>query len=154
MGPEPSPASSSSPRGERLSATPPPPEYAWDWFARQRLLWREVRQRLSDGAGAAAARYSAAETKGEVLTLLKADYGRDEQVCREVRAAVARLAFLGRTHVPFEQLGVPHPPRGLRWWWTALTGERLAMTPPRSEAGQSRGPVQLSLDEIQQGLGG
>jgi hypothetical protein len=31
--------------------TPPaPPAYAWDWLARQRLPWREVRRRLIGGA--------------------------------------------------------------------------------------------------------
>ena len=36
-----------------MAASPPerdgtaPPAYAWDWFGRQRLLWREVRDRLS-----------------------------------------------------------------------------------------------------------
>lgn len=27
----------------------PPPAYAWDWLARQRLLWREIRDRLPHG---------------------------------------------------------------------------------------------------------
>jgi hypothetical protein len=28
----------------------PPPAYAWDWFARQRLLWQEARRRLTAAA--------------------------------------------------------------------------------------------------------
>lgn len=30
----------------RTVSLTPPPAYAWDWLARQRLLWREIRDRL------------------------------------------------------------------------------------------------------------
>ncbi len=102
-----------------------PPAYAWDWFARQRLLWREVRSRLAAGGGPSAARYATLEERGEVITLVRSDYPNDEQVRRTVQAVVTDLAFLGRTDRPFAALGVRTAPRGMRWWWTALTGEQL-----------------------------
>lgn len=33
----------------RTASVTPPPAYAWDWLARQRLLWREIRDRLPHG---------------------------------------------------------------------------------------------------------
>lgn len=132
-----------------MDAAPAPPGYAWDWFARQRLLWREVRRRLMAGEHPTAARYRAAETKGEVLTLLRDDYVWNDRVRQTVFAVVAELGFLGRTDVQFERLGIRNAPRGMRWWWTGLTGERVAAPPlPPPSSGQ------LTLDEIHEGLGG
>lgn len=126
-----------------------PPAYAWNWFARQRLLWREARKRLATGPHDSAPRYRATETKGDVLALLKADYPRDETVRTVVAAVIAELAFLGRTNVPFAALGVRNPPRGMRWWWTALTGEAIdAAKPAPAPTGQ------LTLDDVHEGLGG
>lgn len=130
-----------------------PPAYAWDWFARQRLLWREVRLRLSRASSPVAVRYAAVDTRADVIPMLRADYPRDELVRRTVDEVVRELAFLGRTDTRFASLGIAAPPRGLRWWWTALTGEELdgepsaARTPPAE-------PAQLSLDEVNEGYGG
>ena len=107
-----------------------PPAYAWDWFARQRLLWREARSRLGVPGSPAAARYAGLEERGEVVTLLRADYPRDEVVRRTVDAVVSDVAFLGRTDRRFAELGARTAPRGMRWWWTALTGEQLDRPTP------------------------
>jgi hypothetical protein len=100
-----------------------PPAYAWDWFARQRLPWREVRSRLASSGSPTAARYATVETKSDVMALLRADHPRDPEVRRTVDAVVAEVVFLGRTDRTFAELGLRSAPRGMRWWWTALTGE-------------------------------
>ncbi|MFA9429065.1 hypothetical protein [Egicoccus sp. AB-alg2] len=130
-----------------------PPAYAWDWFTRQRLLWREVRSRLANGEDPAAARrYSAVETRTDVVPMLRADYPRDDTVRGVVHEVVAELAFLGRTDVRFEELGLRNSPRGLRWWWFALTGEEPdAPHAPASEPPPE--PRQLALDEVLRGYG-
>jgi hypothetical protein len=102
-----------------------PPAYAWDWFARQRLPWREVRSRLAASRSPVAARYTAVETRNEVMALLRADLPRDPDVRRVVDEVVAEVVFLGRTDRRFAELGLHSAPRGMRWWWTALTGEDL-----------------------------
>lgn len=137
-------------RGMDVSSRPP--AYAWDWFARQRLLWREVRKRLAVGPQPTAGRYRAADTKSDVVALIRADYPRDDRVREAVARAVSEIAFLGRIDAPFAQLGVRAPPRGMRWWWTALTGEDLDAV----EAAEPAPPpaTQLSLDEVHEGLGG
>ncbi len=132
-----------------MDAASAPPGYAWDWFARQRMLWREVRRRVASGDHPTAGRYRAAETKAEVLALLRDDYLWNDGVRQTVVEVVAQLGFLGRTDVPFDRLGLRTAPRGMRWWWTALTGERVTsirQPPPSSD--------QLTLDEIHEGLGG
>ncbi len=132
-----------------MDAAPVPPGYAWDWFARQRMLWREVRRRLMAGDQRTADRYRAAEAKADVLALLRDDYIWNDRVRQTVVAVVSELGFLGRTDVPFERLGLRTAPRGMLWWWTALTGERVtASRRPAPSADQ------LTLDEIQEGLGG
>ena len=136
-----------------------PPAYAWDWFARQRLLWRTVRSRLATASTPIAVRYAAVETRADVVPMLRADYHRDDEVRATVDAVVAEVAFLGRTDVPFAQLGLRNPPRGLRWWWTALTGEDVdapsAGSGPGSAAGRPQTPAaQLTLDEVHEGYGG
>lgn len=133
-----------------------PPAYAWDWFARQRLLWREARSRLTSVAAPAASRYHAVETRAEVLALLRADYARDPIVRDIIHEVVAEVTFLGRTSGRFADLGVPNAPRGMRWWWSVLTGE----SPDQPPVGAARlprpieEPAQLTLDEVQQGWGG
>lgn len=102
-----------------------PPAYAWDWLARQRLPWREVRARLASSGSPVAARYGSVETRHDVMALLRADHPRDPEVRRTVDAVVAEVVFLGRTDRAFAQLGLRSAPRGMRWWWTALTGEDL-----------------------------
>ena len=127
-----------------------PPAYAWDWFSRQRLLWRESRSRLAHAASPVAGRYRAATSKSEAVPLLREDYLADPTVRDVVQRVVADLAFLGRTDVPFAQLGVRNPPRGMRWWWTALTGEPVGNERPEPP----RMPAQLSLDDVHEGYGG
>jgi hypothetical protein len=128
-----------------------PPAYAWDWFARQRLLWREVRSRLAATADhAASVRYSAVETRTDVVPMLRADYPRDPHVRAVVDQVVAEFAFLGRTGGRFEDLGLRNAPRGLRWWWSALTGEEPEVQPAGAAASE---PLQLDLDEILGGYG-
>lgn len=111
-----------------------PPAYAWDWFARQRLLWRDARRRLAASATPAAMRYAAVDTRADVMALLRADYGRDAVVRAAIDASVTELVFLGRIDVPFARLGLRNAPRGQRWWWTALTGEELDRPTPRGRA--------------------
>ncbi len=124
-----------------------PPAYAWDWFARQKLLWREARSRLANGGGPMAGRYAAVEDRRDVLPLLRADYPSDPDVRRAVDETVAEVAFLGRVDARFAELGVRTAPRGMRWWWTALTGEPLdgpqaARQPPADV------PEQLVLGDL------
>jgi hypothetical protein len=132
-----------------------PPAYAWDWFARQRLLWREARSRLAAAAAPVAHRYAPLEAKSEVLTTLRADYARDDVVREVVHAVVADVTFLGRTDVPFATLGASNAPRGMRWWWTALTGEELDRPAARSGAvaPPAAATVQLSLEDVHEGYG-
>lgn len=86
--------------------------------------------------------------------MLRADYPRDERVRATVDSVVAELVFLGRTDRTWAQLGASNAPRGMRWWWTALTGEAPAAPtgPPRRRPGPD--PDQLSLDEVLGGYGG
>ncbi|MEX1178143.1 MAG: hypothetical protein WEB09_06750 [Nitriliruptor sp.] len=131
-----------------------PPAYAWDWFARQRLLWREARSRLSATAAPAATRYHAVETRPEVMALLRADYGRDPIVRDVVHRVVTEVVFLGRTGTSFQELGLHNPPRGLTWWWSALTGEEPPSADPVDTTVTPEPPSQLQLDDVQQGWGG
>ncbi len=147
------------PSGElELLVTPSPPAYAWDWFARQRLLWREARKRLADDPTPAGARYRPTETRGEVVPMLRADYPHDDAVRTVVDAVVAEVVFLGRTDRPFATLGARNAPRGLRWWWTALTGEPLDAPPPRrgrggDEPGEAEQLALGGIDDVLSGYG-
>lgn len=128
-----------------------PPAYAWDWFSRQKLLWRESRKRLATGPHRTAPRYRRSDTKADVMALLKHDYQRDDHVRQIVGKVVTEITFLGRTDVPFDELGARNAPRGMRWWWKALTGEDVArITAAEPEHRQ----LQLGLDEVHEGLGG
>ncbi len=129
-----------------------PPAYAWDWFARQRLLWREARSRLAASSAPAAARYGALDAKAEVVSALRSDYARDEVVRDVVHRVVGETAFLSRTDTTFSRLGVTNAPRGMRWWWTALTGEEL--DGPAARTGSPAGATaQLTLDDVHEGYG-
>jgi hypothetical protein len=125
-----------------------PPVYAWDWVARQRLLWREVRSRLAAVEGPVGARYAMVQDRVDILPLLRADYPADPLVRDTLHRVIAEVAFVGRTDVPFAALGFRTAPRGLRWWWTAVTGEELDR--PRRAAGDAGpgGPHQLTLPEL------
>jgi hypothetical protein len=129
-----------------------PPAYAWDWFARQRLLWRETRSRLAASAAPVATRYGALEAKAEVVSALRSDYARDELVRTVVHEVVSETAFLSRTDTTFARLGVTNAPRGMRWWWTALTGEDLDGPVRRPHPGAAPG-TQLTLDDVHEGYG-
>lgn len=141
-------------RGGPLDSTAmsasPPPAYAWDWFARQRLLWREARQRLAAEQGPSRQRYGLVSAKSDVLARLRADYPEDAVVRQTVDGVVVDLAFLGRTDRPFADLGIRNAPRGLRWWWTAVTGE--ALTPPIAATSASL-PRQLEFPDVLGGYG-
>lgn len=129
-----------------------PPAYAWDWFARQRLLWRETRRRLVNASYPAAARYHHAAEKGEVILRLREDYPADPVVRDVTRSVVSDLAFLGRTDVPFAELGATNAPRGMRWWWIEITGEEIErQRPPASSTSTLR--HQLSLEDVLEGYG-
>ncbi|HEX9888641.1 MAG TPA: hypothetical protein VGA69_04140, partial [Nitriliruptorales bacterium] len=126
-----------------------PPAYAWDWYSRQRLLWRETRSRLAHHASDTARRYATTEAKSDVLALLKADWARDDVVRQTILAVVSEYVFLDRTDVPFARHGHRNPPRGLRWWWTMLTGEEIGAAAPPAVAGAAQ--LQLGLDEVHEG---
>jgi len=133
-----------------------PPAYAWDWFARQRLLWRETHSRLAAGSHPNALRYRQITARSEVVPLLRSDYPRDSVVRDTVNDVVRELAFLGRTDRSFASLGVINAPRGLVWWWTLLTGEVVGppTTPLAAKANQLQPPHrQLTLDDVFEGYG-
>jgi hypothetical protein len=124
-----------------------PPGYAWDWIARQRLVWREARSRLAVRGGPEGARYQAVVDRSDVLSHLRADYPSVPAVREQLHAVIAEVAFGGRTGVPFAQVGFRTAPRGLRWWWTAVTGEQLDRPKPAAPD-QDAGPRQLTLPEL------
>lgn len=172
-----------------------PPAYAWDWLARQRLVWQETRRRLiaahvppqmaplravrdvpdwaadhpdltPDPSAVAVADlaervagvtdYRRLDTRAEVITALRADYPHEAQVRATVDAVVAEIAFLGRLDVPLAELGVRHAPRGMRWWWSHLTGgsipaessDAAMVSEPASDV-----PLQLRLVDVLAGYG-
>lgn len=128
-----------------------PPAYAWDWFARQRLPWREARARLVRDT-TVGARYRAVDVRGEIISLLRADYPREERVRTVVHDVVAEVVFLGRTSGSFAELGARSAPRGLRWWWTAVTGEDLD-TGAAPASARAASADQLALDDVHTGYG-
>ncbi|MEX2487237.1 MAG: hypothetical protein WD377_06440 [Nitriliruptoraceae bacterium] len=131
-----------------------PPAYAWDWFARQRLLWREARTRIAQSDSPAARRYARLETRNDTLPALRADYPDDAHVHDIVDDVVTEFVFLGRIDRSFVHLGVTNAPRGMRWWWSALTGESLdAPDTTRRAAGAAMLAGQLTLDEVLEGYG-
>jgi hypothetical protein len=118
------------------------------------LLWREVRARLARGAEPLAVRYREVDTRAQVLALLRDDYTREPLVGEVVREVVGEVAFLGRTRERFDDLGTRAAPRGMRWWWTALTGEDLDVPRAGSPLGAQPPPAQLRLDDdLNQGYG-
>lgn len=131
---------------------PAPPAYAWDWFTRQRLLWRESRTRLARSGSGVSARYRGLSTRSEVAAALRDDYVVDHAVRATVDEVVREIAFLDRTDASFAAIASPTAPRGLRWWWSHLTGEQVAGSrrpPPRSAIPET----QLTIDEVLTGYG-
>lgn len=130
-----------------------PPAYAWDWFSRQRLLWREVHRELARPTRSTSARYRQVEQRSDVVALLRADYSRSQEVRTVVDAWVRDLVFLGLTNRQFAQLGVATPPRGLRWWWTQLTGEELDGSRGMPDSPPTASAEQLAIDNLLTGYG-
>lgn len=129
-----------------------PPAYAWDWFVRQRLLWREVRSRLAASDASVAARYRDSDIRADVTAALREDYTSDHIVRHVVDDVVRDLAFLGRTDATFAEVGAHTAPRGMRWWWTHLTGEELE--PARREPARGTIPEsQLTIADVLGGYG-
>ena len=137
-----------------MSTSSTPPGYAWDWVARQRLVWREARSRLARQAEPVGGRYAVVSAKPDVVPLLRRDYPDDPAVARVLREVVAEIVFLGRTDRSFDELNVTNAPRGLRWWWRELTGEDVGTPPPPSAGTPSdRVPTQLDLEDVLGGYG-
>lgn len=120
-----------------------PPRYAWDWFARQQRLWRAVRRDLADLADPLGSRYTLVEAREDVMERLRVDYPRDALVVEAVHRHVDAQVFLGRADRGFEVLGIRNAPRGLRWWWSAVTG-----LPDPGRRAPARRDRQLSLDVL------
>lgn len=129
-----------------------PPGYAWDWLARQRLVWVEAARRLAeatmlsrgphpdvpdwsslvvdDGARQATSSgttdvprdWSTLGTRADVVAALRTDYPVDAAVRAATDRAVTNIAFLSRLDVALGARGVRSVPRGMRWWWTHLGG--------------------------------
>ncbi|MDX1510633.1 MAG: hypothetical protein R3249_04765 [Nitriliruptorales bacterium] len=133
-----------------------PPGHAWDWFARQRLLWREARARIiaaADEVGAAVAeRYRTMDARPDVVTMLRRDWDASPAVRTIIEDTVADIAFMGRITEPFASLGLRTAPRGLRWWWTAVSGEPIESV-TAALARTLEDPEQLSLGDILGGYG-
>lgn len=128
-----------------------PPAYAWDWFTRQRLLWQEAHARLA--AAGAAAPYREVDTRPEVVARLRQDYPVVPEVRRVVDDVVREVAFLDRMDRPFEQIASTTAPRGLRWWWSHLSGAEVPPPPPRRPARDAVPDTQLTLGEVLTGYG-
>lgn len=116
-----------------------PPAYAWDWFGRQRLLWHYARLRLTadNQPPALIARYMATDARNDTLKLLRDDYLTSPLIETAVHDTISERVFLDRLERPLADHGFRNAPRGLRWWWTALTSETLTdATPPAANATQ------------------
>jgi hypothetical protein len=178
--------------------SPEPPAYAWDWLARQRVVWQEIRRRLVVTAGggpgggrssgrsagdvpdwsadhpdlrsaprgpapaggperpAARTDYRTLGTRAEVVAALRADYPTDGQVRAVVDTVVGEVAFLGRLDTSLAQLGVRSAPRGMRWWWSHLTGRAVdvaASAAPDASEPTASVPLQLRLVDVLAGYG-
>ena len=118
-----------------------PPRHAWDWFARQHRLWRAVRTDLAGRADPLQTRYGLVEAREDVMRRLRQDYPDDPVVVEVVHRHVDTEVFLGRADRGLEALGIRNAPRGLRWWWSAITGLPDTTSRPRP-----RPDRQLALD--------
>ncbi len=145
-----------------MPATPPRP--AWDWFARQHLLWRHVRGDLAAAPDPVGARYRLVEDRDDVLGNLRVDYPVDDVVAAAVHRRVDADIFLGGADRGLEALGIRNAPRGLRWWWSAITGRPtptidLAVASDRDQlrldldTATTAGDRQRGLDDVRYGWG-
>ena len=100
--------------------------------------------------------YRSLGTRAEVIAALRVDYPSDAAARRIVDAVVGEIAFLGRLDAPLTALGVRSAPRGMRWWWSHLTGQEDAAL-PSAAAGPSEHqptvPLQLRLIDVLSGYG-
>lgn len=129
-----------------------PPGYAWDWFTRQRLLWREAQARLRGSPGPEGP-YEVLETRAEVTARLREDYAADGTVRQVVDDVVREVAFLDRTERPFDRVASSTAPRGLRWWWSHLSDEDAPPAPPRPPARSQVPDTQLTIQDVLSGYG-
>lgn len=151
-----------------MAATPP--RHAWAWFARQHLLWRHVRRDLAKAADPVGSRYLLVEDRDDVLERLRRDYPVDDEVAATLHRRLDADIFLGRADRGLEALGIRNAPRGLRWWWSAITGRPtssidLAVRRDRRQLqldvgaasgdglATGGGDAQLALDEVRYGWG-
>ncbi len=145
---------------------PTPPRHAWDWFARQRLLWRHVRRDLAAAADPVGTRYRLVDARDDVVARLRQDYPTDDVVAATVHRRVDVDIFLGNADRGLDALGIRNAPRGLRWWWSAVTGQpdatdtpaartdrQLALDVDRTDAVAAHEPGQPGLDEVRYGWG-
>jgi hypothetical protein len=132
---------------------PIPPGYAWDWFTRQRLLWREAQDRLRRRPGNAGTAYDGLDTRAEVTARLREDYPIDAGVRDVVDAVVREVAFLDRTDKPFGRVAAASAPRGLRWWWSRLSDDDAPPAPPRPPARDRVPDTQLTIEDVLSGYG-
>lgn len=170
-----------------------PPAFAWDWLARQRVVWQEARRQLIDRPArprdaaedgsprpgdvpdwapdhpdlalrsrqspdreVAGRDYRELGTRAEVIAALRADYPHDARVRTVVDTVVCELAFLGRLDVTLHELGVRSAPRGMRWWWSHLTGRPTPEAPSSDADGSETSmiiPTQLRLVDVLAGYG-
>jgi hypothetical protein len=131
-----------------------------DWSAdHPDLLLRATpphRDGRSTGDGARTRDYSALDTRAECIAALRADYPQDTALRAIVDAVVADVAFLGRLDVPLHELGVRAAPRGMRWWWTHLTGrdsDEGRSDPDVGDEHRAPVPLQLRLVDVLAGYG-
>lgn len=132
------------------SPAPPPPRHAWEWFARQRLLWRGIRRELAAQGPPVGPRYRVVDTRTDVVDHLRRDYPVDHVVRTVIHQHIDAEIFLGHAHRGLEGLGIRNAPRGLRWWWATITDTEQPETPTSgSGAGTAAATAttrQLALD--------
>jgi hypothetical protein len=100
--------------------------------------------------------YLPLDTRTEVIAALRNDYPDDGVVRAVVDAVVTEVAFLGRLDVPLHALGVRSAPRGMRWWWSRLSGVTVDDMPSATEIASELAqvaPLQLRLLDVLAGFG-
>ena len=137
-----------------------PPRHAWDWFARQRLLWRGVHKDLAAQDPPVGPRYALVDARTDVVGHLRSDYPVDEVVRAVVHDHINNDVFLGHAHRGLEGLGIRNAPRGMRWWWATITGAEVPGATPTPTARRrqlaldvSRVDPQRAIDDVHTGWG-